>query len=246
MRYLLLSDLHGNWEALDAVLADARGQYDRIVSCGDLVGYGPDPNRVVEWARQHLYAVIRGNHDRANCGLEDIEWFNPVAQIATRWTISKLSAENVSYLRNLEQGPVLVDCFLLVHGSPVDEDEYIASMADAANVAGYLEGSITFFGHTHLQGGFFWWDGEQYSLPAPEAAEHETNCLLEPDALWLVNPGSVGQPRDGDPRAAYALFDCESRQLSLRRVAYDWDTVRRKIDQAGLPSVLGFRLAHGR
>ncbi|MES1260388.1 MAG: metallophosphoesterase family protein [Acidobacteriota bacterium] len=246
MRYLLLSDLHSNQEALEAVLADAAGQYDLIVSCGDLVGYGPDPNRVVEWARQHLHAVIRGNHDRANCGLEDIEWFNPVAQAATRWTMGMLSAENITYLRNLRQGPVLVDCFLLVHGSPLDEDEYIASMSDAANVFPYLEAGVTFFGHTHLQGGFVWRDGEQHPVPGLTPGESSASLSLTRDAFWLINPGSVGQPRDNDPRAAYAIYDCETSELFLRRTPYDTEAVRRKIERAGLPPVLGSRLAHGR
>lgn len=246
MRYLLISDLHGNLEALESVLEDAKGQYDRIVCCGDLVGYGPDPNGVVDWARANLFAVIRGNHDRACCGLEDLEWFNPIAQSASRWTMAHLSPENLEWLRALPRGPVVIDGFSLAHGSPLDEDEYIASSADAANVFDYLDHAITFIGHTHLQGGFLWADGRREAIARPRRDEHEVRIRLSPDGIYLINPGSTGQPRDTDPRAAYALYDNESRDLVLRRVAYDHDAVRRKIEAAGLPPALGFRLAHGR
>ena len=246
MRYLLISDLHGNLEALESVLADAEGHYDRILCCGDLVGYGPDPNLIVDWARRNLFAVIRGNHDRACCGLEDLEWFNPIAQTATRWTMSHLTSENLAWLRSLPRGPIVVDGFTLAHGSPLDEDEYIASLADAANVFDYLDKPVTFFGHTHLQGGFSWVNGHRETIARPRDDQHEVAVRLDPDALWLINPGSTGQPRDADPRAAYALYDTDSRELILRRVLYDHDSVRRKIEAAGLPPALGNRLSRGR
>jgi predicted phosphodiesterase len=247
VRYLLLSDVHGNWEALEAALADAAGRWDQIVCCGDLVGYGPDPNRVVDWARGNLQAVIRGNHDRACCGLdEDLEWFNPVAQASTRWTMSELTEANAAWLRALAQGPVTVDGFLMVHGSPLDEDEYVFSLGDAANVFAYLESDVTFFGHTHLQGGFAWVNGWQYSIVRPRPEQPFVCLRIDPKGAYLINPGSVGQPRDGDPRAAYALFDSEKRELILGRVAYDYEAVSRKIEQGGLPPALGTRLAIGR
>jgi predicted phosphodiesterase len=246
VRYLLLSDLHSNREALDAVLADCHGTYDRIVSCGDLVGYGPDPNYVVEWSRQNLHTVIRGNHDRACCGLENPEWFNPVALAATKWTIARLSMENMEWLRGLPRGPAEVGDFLLVHGSPLDEDEYLATLDDAHNVFPYLESPITFFGHTHLQGGWMWTDESPQVIARPGPQVSSLTIELDPQSLWLINPGSVGQPRDSDPRAAYAIFDTEVREVQLRRVGYDTDAVRQKIELSGLPAVLGTRLAHGR
>jgi diadenosine tetraphosphatase ApaH/serine/threonine PP2A family protein phosphatase len=246
VRYLVVSDLHSNWEALEAVLADSRDQYDSIVCCGDLVGYGPDPNRVADWARAHLHAVIRGNHDRACTGLENLEWFNPVARVASIWTMSQLTPVNLEYLRNLPAGPIVVDNFHLIHGSPLDEDEYLMSPDDARNVFGYMEASISFFGHTHLQGGYVWSGGDIRSLARPNASQTEVWRKLDPDAAWLVNAGSVGQPRDGDPRASYALFDSVSLELLQRRVLYDFGATRRKIVQAGLPDVLGSRLAIGR
>jgi predicted phosphodiesterase len=246
VRYLLISDLHSNYEALEAVLEHAAGQYDRIVCCGDLVGYGPDPNPVIDWARGHLSAVVRGNHDRGCCGLDDLEWFNPIAQDACRWTMANLTPENLIWLRALPCGPIAVDGFVIAHGSPMDEDEYIASLDDAGNLFGYLESSVTFIGHTHLQGGFVWAQGRKEKIARPRADQPEVGFRLDPDGIYLVNPGSTGQPRDADPRAAYALFDSETREVTLPRVAYDFEAVRMKIERSGLPPALGWRLAIGR
>lgn len=246
MRYLVVSDLHSNFEALGAVLADARGQYDRIVCCGDLVGYGPDPNRVVDWARANVATSIRGNHDRVCCGIEDPEWFSPSAQEAARWTMTQLTPESLNWLRELPRGPVEAGGFAIAHGSPLDEDEYVASLAEAANVFDYLDLRVTFFGHTHLQGGFVRGGDRRTLLAKPHRREAETNLRLAPDSVYLINPGSVGQPRDGDPRAAYALYESDTRDLLLRRVAYDFESVERKIAVAGLPRALGHRLAFGR
>lgn len=246
MRYLIISDLHGNWEALQAVLENASSEYDRIVCCGDLVGYGPDPDRIVEWARRHVDVVVRGNHDRACCGLEDLEWFNEVAQIASRWTMAHLTQADLAWLRDLPRGPVMVDGFSIAHGSPLDEDEYVTTLADASNVVEYVEAALTFIGHTHLQGGFYWLDGRQWIVRGPEAPRCVEPLRIDPDGVYLMNPGSVGQPRDGDPRAAYCLFDADKRDLRLLRAVYDYEAVRRKIETAGLPPVLGSRLALGR
>jgi diadenosine tetraphosphatase ApaH/serine/threonine PP2A family protein phosphatase len=239
LRYLVLSDLHANWEALQAVLAAARGEYDRIVCCGDIAGYGPDPNLVIDWVRATIGPVIRGNHDRACVGLEDLEWFNPIARAAAVWTAAQLSKTNFKYLRNLPAGPLAVDGFQLAHGSPLDEDEYLMSLSDAVEPLTQLETNLAFFGHTHIQGAFTWMNGRYEAIGE--------NCLrLEPDAAWLVNPGAVGQPRDGDPRAAYALYDTGPGEVLQCRAAYDYGTTARKIVEAGLPDVLAARLALGR
>ncbi len=151
MRYLVISDLHSNWEALQAVLEDTAGKYDQILCCGDLVGYGADPNPVVDWVRRNVRATVRGNHDRACVGLEDLEWFNPVAQVGTLWTMERLTPDNAEFIRNLPMGPVAVSNFQLIHGSPVDEDDYLVNAADAGGAFPYAESSLIFFGHTHLQ-----------------------------------------------------------------------------------------------
>jgi predicted phosphodiesterase len=246
VRYLILSDLHSNWEALQAVLEDARGQYDRVVCCGDLAGYGPDPNLVIDWARASLDAVVRGNHDRACSGLEDLEWFNPVAKAASIWTMTHLTEENFDYLRRLPHGPVNVNGMQLIHGSPLDEDEYLMTATDVRNIFEYLETNISFFGHTHLQCAFGLANGAFQMLRRLEGPQSEIWCRLDPDGIYLINSGSVGQPRDGDPRAAYAMFDSDTLELIQRRVRYDYEATQRKIEQAGLPDVLGARLAIGR
>lgn len=246
MRYLVVSDLHSNWEALEAVLEAAHGEYDRIVCCGDLAGYGPDPNRVLDWARVSLDAVVRGNHDRACCGMEDLDWFNPIARAATVWTMAQLSQVNFEYLRVLPAGPLQVDGFQLIHGSPLDEDEYVISATDARNVFDYLESSVSFFGHTHLQCGYARVDGYFQIMRPLDPFVGEICHRLDPEGIYLINTGSVGQPRDGDPRAAFALFDTGTLEVVARRVSYDYETTRRKIEAAGLPDVLGSRLAIGR
>jgi predicted phosphodiesterase len=203
MPFLILSDIHANLEALEAVIDDAAGRYDRILCLGDLVGYGADPNAVVEWTRENVAVVIRGNHDRASApedpaGFDAIDNFSPTAQTSTHWTRRALLPENRAYLESLPRGPLPYQGVDLVHGSPADEDEYVVTIADAAPLLAALEAPLTFFGHTHKQGGFLRKRRMMGPLPAKPTIE------LEPDYFYLVNPGSVGQPRDGDPRAAYA------------------------------------------
>ncbi len=245
MRYLVLSDLHSNWEALEAVLERAHGQYDRIACCGDLAGYGPDPNPVIDWARNNLDVVVRGNHDRACGGLENLEWFNPVARAATIWTMARLTQDNFNYLRQLTAGPLKVNGFQLIHGSPLDEDEYVITGTDARNVFDYLDVNVSFFGHTHLQCGYARANGT-FQILARLEGQDEMWYRLDRDGIYLINTGSVGQPRDGDPRAAFALFDSETLELVQRRVRYDFETTQRKIEAAGLPDILASRLAIGR
>lgn len=246
MRYLILSDIHSNLEALEAVLGHAAGQYDEAVCCGDLVGYGADPNGVVDWVRASCTAVVRGNHDKACTGLDDLDWFNPVARAAAEWTQRALTPDNIRYARSLPQGPLLLDGFQVVHGSPFDEDEYVVSAAEAGEAFGYLERRLAFFGHTHVQGGFLWNQSRVENLGRMPARAERQRLELDPECAYLVNPGSVGQPRDGDVRAAYILFDSAERHLFYHRVAYDVTAAQRKIQAAGLPAILADRLAVGR
>jgi predicted phosphodiesterase len=244
MPFLILSDIHANLEALQAVLEDARGRYDRILCLGDLVGYGADPNAVVEWTRENVAVVIRGNHDRASAahdpsGFDTIESFNPAAQISAHWTRRALLPENRAYLEALPRGPLPYEGVDLVHGSPADEDEYVISVSDAAPLLASLGAPLTFFGHTHKQGGFRMTRRMTRPLPLERTLE------LEPDYFYLVNPGSVGQPRDADPRAAYAVYSPEERTVEFRRVAYDVDRAAAKIRAAGLPDFLAARLHEG-
>jgi predicted phosphodiesterase len=245
VQFLIVSDLHANWHALEAVLADAEGKYERIVCCGDIVGYNPQPGQVLDWVRQRCAAVIRGNHDKVIAGLENWDWFNDVAQAAARWSIGELSPEQLDYLRQLPQGPVPVDGFQIWHGSPADEDEYITMPIEAAPRFAQIAGTLGFFGHTHLQGGFFSKFGRVGMISQVRSREREQFLQLEPDVVYMINPGSVGQPRDHDPRAAYVLYDSEQRLVTFRRVAYPAQKTADEIREAGLPDVLGLRLLAG-
>ena len=245
MRFLIISDIHSNLEALEAVLRDAEGQYDQVVCCGDLVGYNPDPAPVLEWTEKHCIAVIRGNHDKAVAGVDSLEWFNPVAQASALWTQKQLSPEQLAYLKNLEKGPLTVDGFEIVHGAPFDEDEYVVSADLAAESFAALHRMVAFFGHSHLQGGFFEKRRRLGQIGRVRANEQEHAIELEPDTMYMINPGSVGQPRDGDPRAAYVIYEKEMRLVRFRRVQYSIETTCQKIRLAGLPDVLGLRLFHG-
>ncbi len=252
MRYLIVSDIHGNREALEAVLTDASGKYDRILCCGDLCDYGPDSNYVIDWARENLAAVIRGNHDRVCSGLDTPEEFTELARQSVRWTEEHLTPANRTYLRELQKGPMPVDRELvLAHGSPRDEDEYVTTIPEATDVFAWLaededSGLPLFFGHTHSQAVFSRYGGRTRRTSPPLPPTPETNVTLDTESAWLINPGSVGQPRDGDPRAAYAIYNSETREVAMRRVPYDFTRTEQKIYAAGLPPKLGMRLAYGR
>lgn len=246
MRYLIVSDLHGNWEALQAVLERADGAYDQILCCGDLVGYGADPNPVVDWVRANVSLVVRGNHDKASAGLEDLEWFNPVAKAATLWTRQELTPENCDYIRKLPKGPLSIAGFQIVHGSPLDEDEYMIGASDAGQTFAYLDTPLAFFGHTHLQGGFIWSSYRVETIGKPNSRTERLLLELDPDCAYLINPGSVGQPRDGDARTAFVLYDPDDRFLFYHRLPYDVAAAQSKIRSAGLPGLLADRLGVGR
>ena len=245
MRYLILSDIHANLEALEAVLAHARAKYDRIVCCGDVVGYGANPDAVTEWVRSNVTSIVRGNHDKACAGLEDLEWFNAIAKASALWTKDIMKADNIGYLHDLAKGPGRVDGFQIVHGSPLDEDEYVVSNQDVAQVAPYLDSSVSFFGHTHLQCAFLCHRNGVKRLGGVDMETDAEVLHLEAGASYLINPGSVGQPRDGDPRAAYAIYEPETRLVSLCRVKYDIPAAQKKIVEAGLPELLALRLEAG-
>lgn len=246
MRYLILSDIHANRQALEAVLDQANGHHDEIVCLGDIVGYGADPRFTVNWVREHVKSIVRGNHDKASAGLEDLDWFNPAARISAMWTQSQLTSEEIEWLRNLPQGPVQWNGFDLVHGSPLDEDEYLIGLREIAEVSPYLERPLSFFGHTHLQGGFLLHRNGILRAARPDSRHVEATVEIQPGEWYMINPGSVGQPRDGDPRAAYAVYDDAERTVTFWRTGYDVAEAQRRIRDAGLPDVLADRLAAGR
>ncbi|MCU1301616.1 MAG: metallophosphoesterase [Candidatus Sulfotelmatobacter sp.] len=251
MHILLLSDIHANLEALEACLA-AAPSFDSVVNLGDVVGYGASPNEVVDRSRSLGNIFVRGNHDKAATGLLDMEDFNPMAAAAAMWTRDQLTPENHDWLKSLPHGPLSLEGSpqtQLVHGSPEDEDAYIVSIGDALVPLLALSTPLTFFGHTHLQGGFFA-NGNSPDGFRPEyrtVGQAESISLqLKPDTRYLINPGSVGQPRDGDWRAAYALFDTEARIVHFQRAPYNLKAAQDRIFAANLPPRLATRLAAGR
>ncbi len=245
MRHLILSDIHANWEGLEAVLRDAEGSYDEICCLGDVVGYGADPNAVTEWVRKNVKHVIRGNHDKVCCGLEEPIMFNPVARQAAEWTLQNLSDENRDYLYNLKKGPLELPDFVMAHGSVKNEDEYLVDPREALAQFPLLQGRLAFFGHTHIQGGFLLSANDCQVVYNDSDHNNLILSIAEGDTP-LLNPGSVGQPRDLNWMSGYVLYHSEQRTVEFRRCAYDLETAQRKIREAGLPPTLADRLAYGR
>jgi predicted phosphodiesterase len=249
MRTLVLSDIHANIAALEAALAAVQNRWDRVVCLGDIVGYGPDPNQVTTKIRELGAITIRGNHDKAVAGLMPTDDFNPVARAAVDWTRSQLSPENLKWLAELPPGPLETDGIVLIHGAFQDEDEYVFTPTQA--LEGLLDSAaaVTFFGHTHHQGGFSY-DPATSSLEIlqihPRASETFAPLRIEKQRRYLLNPGSIGQPRDGDPRAAFAIADLDHEIVEFWRVAYDIPGVQARMRAAGLPEPLVQRLAVGR
>lgn len=259
MRCAIISDIHGNLEALQAVLADA-GEIDEIWCLGDLVGYGPEPNACVEVLRSRGARCVAGNHDWASIGKMDTADFNPEASEAAQWTGAQLTPEHRAFLEGL---PVQLQAggmgeFTLVHGSPRDPVwEYLTHVSAARLNFSYFQTPYCLVGHTHVPLMFQrpWPDDRatDYQTVVPEAG---TPLALGQHRL-IVNPGSVGQPRDGNPDAAYMIYQSgaapEGRgggsggrgTLTLRRVTYPIASVQQKMRQAGLPSRLIMRLTYG-
>lgn len=258
MKYLIISDVHANLEALEATLA-AAGSYDRVLVLGDLVGYGADPNAVIDRVRElPTTAVIRGNHDKVAAGLDDVDSFNLVARLAIEWTAVALTAENLAWLAALPRGPVIIDDLTeICHGTPFDEDVYVFDDVDALRSLKAAERPLCLFGHTHVPAVFTLREppratdqpharaGGELDFTAPRR-ESPFRLDLDRQLQYLVNCGAVGQPRDGDARAAWGLLDTVTRSVTMSRTPYDVAAAQAKIVEAGLPEVLAHRLALGR
>lgn len=224
MRYAIISDIHSNLHALEVVVSDIKdSSVDRVLCLGDVVGYGAYPNESLAITREISHTILAGNHDHAAIGLMDISAFNHYANKAAIWTRNKLTEENTSFMRECpfiyEEGSLL-----FVHATPEDPAKwsYVFSDIDAQFVLQHNPGRTIFIGHTHIP------------------REHSTK-----DGR-LINVGSVGQPRDGDPRASYGIFDGESGILEIKRLEYDIDAAKKAILDAGLPPFLAERLSLGR
>jgi diadenosine tetraphosphatase ApaH/serine/threonine PP2A family protein phosphatase len=244
MKYLILSDIHANLEALDATLA-AAGAYDHALVLGDLVGYGADPDEVIARIRALPAAtIIRGNHDRVAIGLEAVESFNHLARLAIQWTAARLAPHNRAWLAALPAGPATIDDLVeICHGAPFDEDVYIFDDLDARRAFSVMRRPLCLFGHTHVPA-VFRWDGDLHAEAPPRGERFR--LTLDEGVTYLVNCGAVGQPRDGDARAAFGVLETDTRTLTVMRVPYDVAAAQAKIIAAGLPEVLAQRLAIGR
>jgi predicted phosphodiesterase len=249
MRILILSDLHANATALQAALAAAEGRWEKIVCLGDVVGYGPDPNEVTSRIRELGTETIRGNHDKAVTGLMPTDDFNPIAKAAADWTRSQLSPDNLKWLAELPHGPLETNGLVLVHGAFQDEDEYVFTPAQALEGLLDSNAAVTFFGHTHHQGGFSYSEAannlEILNL-RPRSSELFAALHTDTEMRYLLNPGSIGQPRDSDPRAGFAIADLQHDIIEFWRVSYDIAEVQSRMRAAHLPEALAQRLSLGR
>ena len=259
MRALVISDIHGNLQALEAVLRVARsrigGGFDELWNLGDVVGYGARPNEVIDMLRTletERSIHVRGNHDRVCCGLSSSQGFNPIAAAAAGWTRQNLRADNREWLRELPMGPIqATERALCAHGSPLHEDQYIASMRDAWTPLQRMPSELAFFGHTHLQGSFSRYEedwAENYPEYDPDNSDGVEQYTMEVPvgSRHLINPGAVGQPRDGDWRAAFAIYDEALAKVTFFRTPYDVAESQTAIRDAHLPERLAVRLSAGR
>ena len=241
MRYGIISDIHGNYDALEVVLKalDEEDKVDRIVCLGDVVGYGAMPRECVAALRERDILTVAGNHDFAVIGRANINYFNSYAREATLWTREVMTEEEKDWLRGL---PLVeyVDDFTMVHGTLYRPElfDYIQTTYDAYLSLQILENRVCFVGHSHVPISFFMGDMISYSL--------EPDITLDDGMKALVNVGSVGQPRDDNPKSAYAVYDSEQNQIWIRRKDYDIEQAGRRIIGAGLPEPLAERLKHGR
>lgn len=246
MRYLVISDIHANLEALEAVLEDAQGQYTEVWCLGDLVGYGPDPNECVERVRELPVACVAGNHDWAALGKLPLDDFNPDARVASRWTQVALDASSRTYLEALPETLVIGDKVTLVHGSPRHPIwEYVISIPIALENFAYFETPWCLIGHSHIPVIFRYIVEDEHKDCEAIIPPFNQPISLPPGERFIINPGSVGQPRDGDPRASYMLIDPDEGTIEYRRVSYPVDKTQAKMEELGLPPRLIARLSFG-
>ncbi len=242
MRYGIFSDVHSNLEALEAVLEAYRHEViDQYLCVGDIVGYGADPGSCIASVRTVAGTAVAGNHDWACVGKLSTRYFNPHARAAVEWTAERLTTDEKNYLRTREL--IFTDgSIVLVHGTLVEPEafDYLYDEEDAAATFVELKAKVCFLGHTHLPGFFI--RGTTGAVDFRSAG----HCECEQSSRYIVNVGSVGQPRDHDPRACYCIFDSSKETIEIKRVKYDVEKARRKILGAGLPVILGERLRTGR
>ena len=246
MRYAIISDIHSNIDALKIFFEVIKyKRINKVICLGDLVGYNPNPNECVRLlSRLKSFEVIRGNHDRTVID-GSYHNFTQNARIAIKWTIDELKSENMEYLKTLPAGPLLIDDdFYIAHGSLHHEDRYILSHHQAMDEVKWLiqrKVRLSFFGHTHYQIAYRY-DDQSDTLTVID----DKVLTLDPECYYVINPGALGQPRDNDPRAAFAIYDSEKQTVEINRFDYPIEKVQRKIFANNLPEFLAQRLELGR
>jgi len=247
VRVAVISDIHANIEAFQAVLCDLEHRADQVLNLGDLVGYNASPNECVELARKTEMHSIQGNHDLAICNPKLADKFNIYARKAILWTKKTLSEENTRFLCSLAES-LMTSCGLACHGSPEGILHYIELHFQARAILKKMqkgfwgETNVCLFGHTHK---YKIWRMDVRGKVEPVEIPTDGVISLSQEEFYLLNPGSVGQPRDGDPRSSYLIFDTVNHTVSFRLVDYDRAATMKKIITAGLPEFFADRLIHG-
>jgi len=245
MRYLIFTDIHGNLEAFLIFLKFAqKHKIDHYLFLGDLVGYGASPNEIIQKIRVlKPISTIRGNHDKAVCEIDTVQTFNPIAASAIHWTRQNILKKNLTYLDRLKKGPLIInDEISICHGAPFDEDHYIFGEFDAAEAFLHVKTPICFFGHTHFP---FVYTEKDHFVEGTFLTGNSNEIKIEKGTKYLINPGSIGQPRDRNSRAAWAIYDSKTKKIKFFRLEYDIDEAQRKIIEANLPPALAERLSVG-
>lgn len=239
MNYAIISDIHSNLEAFERTVHEIdRIGVDKIICLGDIVGYGANPNECLDIVRERQLTSIIGNHDIVACGRGEPDNFNPIARDAALWTRNELTEENKDFLFGLPYQRE-IDDFLIVHGAISDPDLYIFSSSEALLEFSFMgKANICFFGHTHVKVYYVYSHGKVQGFTDDEVE-------LSGDNLYLVNPGSVGQPRDRDPRASFLIYEHDEKTIKFFRLEYDIMTAQEKIIDAGLDKRLAYRLSMG-
>jgi len=245
VRYLIFSDIHGNLEAFQALTRFLkRKSIDHYLFLGDLVGYGASPNEVIGLIQKFKpLTIIRGNHDKAVYGPEALDNFNPVAAAAISWSRKNVSKTHGHFLEKMKPGPVRIgDHITICHGAPFDEDYYIFGEFDAAEAFACLDTRVGFFGHTHFP---FLYSLDDHTVRGSFIQGHFKEVKLKKNASYLINPGSIGQPRDRNPKAACAIYDSAAETIKFYRFEYNIKLAQRKILDQHLPPGLAERLSLG-
>jgi predicted phosphodiesterase len=244
MKYLIFSDIHSNMEAFEELLTlQAVKEADKYLFLGDLVGYGASPDETITRFRQlKKISSIRGNHDKVIANLESSSLFNPVAAFSAEWSKLHITEDNQLFLKLLKTGPEVIDHFITIcHGSTFDEDYYVFSMFEAVESFKFMETAIGFFGHTHFPVIYLLRNEKIDIVPLTQ----ETKIKLDPNTRYLINPGSIGQPRDKNPKSSFIIFDSSKKEIHFKRYSYNIKETQRKIRTAGLPEILASRLESG-